>query len=320
MAATFLHTATPQHARLALILCDNVVELLAHERCQWALAKDRYWITGKLSNAERAAARGQDFAPKLNFLVKQGEIAPTERDYAIRAHGLRNEAYHTAYLHDGIAWAVAWHYHELACTLFARLEPAMIEITEPRCSPSLEGKFRAAGLLGDRLLGGRKDGMAMLVRLLQSAKPAQRKPLGEVLAEVATERFDELLNSLRFLVENGPDGATEDAALHEVYFFTTLDREEIHRGLDLRSDQGRREFNRRLTAAKVAYQSPLRASRIQKWLERARDLSTERDVTAALIRYTDLIRESDEAVEFISEAASQLDAVMQNEIDRMRGK
>jgi hypothetical protein len=86
LAGSYLQEKSHQLARLSLILCDNAVELLAHERCKLYLMKDdRPWmLTSALSNADREAARGQNFDPKVNLLVKRSDMKPDERDYATR--------------------------------------------------------------------------------------------------------------------------------------------------------------------------------------------------------------------------------------------
>ncbi len=86
LAGAFLHEQGQQYARLALILCDNVVELLAHEQCEMYLLKEaKGWSITKFSNAERADARGQEFAPKINLLVKLKDVTEEQRDFVRRA-------------------------------------------------------------------------------------------------------------------------------------------------------------------------------------------------------------------------------------------
>lgn len=90
LAGAFLHEKGQQYARLALILCDNVVELLGHEQCEMYLLKEaKGWSITKLSKAERADARGQEFAPKVNLLVKLKDVTEEQRDFATRAHTQR---------------------------------------------------------------------------------------------------------------------------------------------------------------------------------------------------------------------------------------
>lgn len=322
LAGAFLHEKGPQYARLALILCDNVVELLAHEQCEMYLLKEaKGWSITTLSKAERADARGQEFVPKVNLLVKLKDVTEEQRDFATRAHTLRNECYHVAAMHQEIAWPVAWEYHELACTLFDRLRRGSFILGgADQQSETTQSLFDAAGLNG-QFPGNFEESLAKLNGLLRATKPAARAPLGTMLSAAAKRRFTQLVEYLDFIAHDGLETDSHDDAIKEAYFAATLDIDALSEGLDMQQGhEGFAEFHRRREDAHAKYVPPLRATNIEKWLKRSESLAKEKSSAKAIVKYMDLRRESKDAVEYIHEMATQLDDAIQLQIDIARGK
>ena len=321
LAGAFLGESGDQYGRLSLILCDNVVELLAHEQCEYQIVRDsRPYIGGKLSAADKRDAAGQKFAPKVNLLVRTGDVTESERDFATRAHTLRNECYHTATAHSDVAWAVAWEYHELACDLFYRLRPwaYVIEGKVP-CSDAAKRILAGAGLWG-KVLPGVESAMPKLVEALRQTKPERDEPFAKVLSTASGRRFDELEDTAVFLARDGLESDDLDAAIKQAFFLSQVDYARLRDGVDVQTDVGFREFHRRLDAERAAFRSPVRMSDIRRWARAGQALSAAKDRTKALVKYVDLLRESEDAVEVLHTAGRQLDEHIQLQIDIARGK
>lgn len=322
LAAAFLHQKGHQHARLSLILCDNVVELLAHERCQhYLLNEDPPWIAPpKLKDTDKADARGQEFAPKLNLLSRLGDIREDERDFATRAHTLRNECYHTAALHEEIAWQVAWDYHELACVFFDRLRQSGYSYGGPVPKSEATAKvLEEAGFVGGRFPAKLEPALARLTEVLRALKPSSTEPLRKVLARAAKRRVASLIDAITFLANEGREKMSEDTAIREAFFRGTVNHDALKDGIDTQTREGFVEFHRRYDEAKSKYVSPVRFVQVQGWLNRAEKLTGAKTPTKALICYMDILRDSEKADTFIHEAASDLDAAHQLAFDESRG-
>src|SRR4051812_20261188 len=93
LAAKQLGVCIPSYDRFALILTDNVVELLLHIRCQEEFRFDqvKWKLTRKYSADERKKVLGHYFVPKVRFCVKLGVISQAEADFITHSHEFRNE-------------------------------------------------------------------------------------------------------------------------------------------------------------------------------------------------------------------------------------
>ena len=68
------------------------------------------------------------------------------------------------------------------------------------------------------------------------------------------------------------------------------------------------------------YRWPIRSDPIASWYKRQESLRGGRDLHAALKKYCDFLRQTEDFREKIDEAAAQLDAHTQQQTDRARGK
>ncbi len=323
LAGVFLHEKGRQHARLSLILCDNVVELLAHERCNhYLLSEPPPWIAPpKLKGTDKADARGQDFAPKLNLLARLGDIEGDERDFATRAHTLRNECYHTAAMHEEVSWQVAWDYHELACSLFGRLRQGGYSYGGPVPKSEAAAKvLEQAGFVGGRFPVKLDAALAQLPMILRALKPPSSEPLRKVLSRAAKLRITGLMDAITFLANDGHEKMSEDEAIRQSFFRAVINHDELKHGIDVQSRVGFVELLRRYDEAKSKYVSPVRFAQVRGWLNRAEKLASAKTPAKAMVCYMDILRESEDSDTFIHEAASDLDAGHQLAIDEARGK
>ncbi|MGP1346146.1 MAG: hypothetical protein ACTS3F_05685 [Phycisphaerales bacterium] len=322
LAGAYLHEKGTQYARLSLILCDNVVEVLAHERCRHYLLRDASWLSApKLSTKDREAARDQRFTPKMDLLFRLGDITKDERNFAAQAHALRNECYHAAATHSEISWRVAWEYHELACELFERLRPVGMS-----WGGQIPQSASAADLLERaRFKGGRSPGdwdgaFGRLSAALRAKKPSTNDSLGKVLSDAASRRFSELVSTIEFLAQDGLQTDDLDEAIRVAFFCGTFDFDSLTADIDTQTRSGFVEFHKRRETAQTSFGSPLRFARIEGWVKRSEALASEASSTMALVKYMDLRRESDDADTILHEMGRQLDEGIQLQIDIARGK
>jgi hypothetical protein len=307
---------------LSLILCDNVVELLAHEQCEIHLSRDAAWQAApKLSEKDSEAARGQYFQPKLDLLQRRGVVTQAERDFSAQAHILRNECYHAAATHFDISWRVAWEYHELACDLFGRLGQSGMTWGGPvHQSAAAKELLEKSGIAGDGLPANWGEAFSNLTALLRGTKPDAAKTLSEVLSAAARRRFGEIRSTIEFLAHDGLETDNLEDAIREAYFWKTFDFESIAVGVDIQTPEGFADLHQRREDSRTAFISPLRMVRVEGWVARAESLTREVSPAIAMVKYMDLRRESEKAYTILHEAGRQLDEAIQLQIDINRGK
>lgn len=322
LAGAYLHEKGTQYARLSLILCDNVVEVLAHERCRHYLLREASWLSApKLSTKDREAARGQRFTPKVDLLLRLSDFTQDERDFAAQAHALRNECYHAAATHSEISWRVAWEYHELACALFERMRPVGMSWggSIPQSAPAAD-LLERAGFKGGRFPGDWDGAFGRLAAVLRATKPSATDSLGKVLSDAAQRRFSELVSTIEFLAQDGLQTDDLDEVIRVAFFCGTFDFDSLTVGIDTQTQPGFVEFHKRREAAQTSFVSPLRFARVEGWVQRSEALMREASSTKALVKYMDLRRESEDADTILHEMGRKLDEGIQLQIDIARGK
>ncbi len=324
LAGKYLHEEGTQFARLSLVLADNVVELLVHERCQQHLIKDEFWgvmFERRLSKSDREAARGQSFKDKINLLVRLGDIPEDVCEFAKRAHEIRNQCYHEAVKLESVWWRVAWSYHELACKMFKHLRAPGI-IWGPAFSPSNETQtlLRAAGIESAGDFGGDTDAVDRLTNLIRGVKPQPITTLQEVLTNAAQSRIRNLLEQLEFIAHDGLDTESLEDALFESCFGATVDVSKISSEFDMDSSDGIKEFIKALDRERFNYSPPVTLKRVYGWQRRAKALKGENSESHCMKKFMDLLRESEVIYAYVDEASTTLDQKIQAEIDSYRGK
>lgn len=195
--------------RLALILTDNVVELLMHRRCEEIFRREAASDSnpakaGRYSGAARARVLGQRFDEKYKFLLSEGLISQQEVDFIRVCHAIRGEAYHAGMTHDGFVRELAAEYFSLACTLLARLQPSW-RTSSPtqQHGPRLQRHLTSTSdFLGDRYLG---TSVEHIVESLLARRPQPGRNLPAALADTLAARLEGIEANLEFLVEEDPD-------------------------------------------------------------------------------------------------------------------
>ncbi|MEK6374509.1 MAG: hypothetical protein AABO58_17630 [Acidobacteriota bacterium] len=125
IAAVQLAIDDAWHARFAVILCDNALELMLHKQAEEAVQRNRLFhafAKYQVDKLKLSEALGRHFDKKVSFSHRElRRLSDEEAQFAKLAHGYRNELYHTGIAHDRILYPLAWHYHRLVCDLFSRL-------------------------------------------------------------------------------------------------------------------------------------------------------------------------------------------------------
>ncbi len=316
-AARELSTDHPINNRLALILVDNATELVLHRRCSDHLSWEK--VLRKLSPRQRAMARGAFLEGKLKVLEDLGDLSASERQFIKIAHDYRNELYHIGLKHDDITRAIAGEYYKLACAIFVRLKP------NSRVSSSTDTFTEVA----DRYLpkrNGRHDFLGVdndqLAEKLMAARPQQMPPVQTALAASARKAVDEVEEAFDFLARDNPAKLDEAEVLQNVQwhfdFTRALEREGVEGSW---MDPGYLEGAANVKSAlRATWRQRHTSVPLEKWRARADAIEREPDPLIATAEYQALRNDMAYLEEAIMVSAGELDAWIQLEIDRARGK
>lgn len=309
LAAVQLHESGPAYARFSVLLTDNTVELLAHEHIMAmvfrdGLSRERKSMHGvtrtQYTMQEVKRATGQDFSAKLSFLARHGVIDDDLRDFANGAHQIRNTVYHQGVRDEPILWSLAWHYHEIACDIFTRLQGGW----------SIHPDFPLSDLTRFLLdFGNHKltvdEHLARAAEHLRAAKPARTKSLSEVLSDALCARLEQLGVTLDIAANDGPNPAGDiDELIRSALFREQYDFAQDQSQCD--SDEEFRAWHARRDAAKAAFKPGVNERTLARWADRARELASS-EATRALRQYQHLVREMTGTEEALDRLAWEID-------------
>ena len=347
-AATELKTDHPINNRLALILVDNATELMLHRQCmdrlEWdgsvsrllkahqSLAEqmgpqDQFEFSKDLrkdvlTHKQRSKAKGKFLDDKLKVLVDMGDLASAERRFIAIAHEYRNQLYHVGLSHDDITRAIAGHYFLLSCDLFVRT--GEIGVFGPSFSSGDRYTEVAARYLP--VSDGRLDtwdvDKAELAGKLRCALPAGMPDLAKTLAASAREAISVIVQDLEILVRDNPVGFDEGEVIKFVQWNRALTDALDREGVDgLWVDPNYRMECARVGAdLELTWQQKHTSLPRRRWMDRAARVERETDPLKAMDLYQSLREDMAYLAEAIQFSAQELDRVIQEEIDRRRGK
>src|SRR5439155_17776651 len=163
-----------------------------------------------------------------------------EADFILRSHEFRNELYHTGMRHDQILHGLAWHYHDLVCRLFGK-----IEYTSYGWNSASKVSSAVKMYVEDvkNAYGTIRTQLPEIATKLARAKPAFGETLGRVLSDYLQRRLDEISDSLDFLVTDNPNGMSEPEMIEHIQMYDHIHGEESRWRVELANCRGPRELN-----------------------------------------------------------------------------
>lgn len=307
--------------RLALILIDNVVELLMHRRCEGIFQREAALDpdpakSGQYSRAARVRVLGQRFDEKYKFLLREGNLSQQELDFVRICHNIRGEAYHAGLTHDAFIRSLAAEYHTLACLLVARLQNSWrTSGSSDQFGPRIEKHLRAGpGRLADRYLGTPVEDIAESLNASRSPPDIR---LQDALADALSTRLDSIESNLQFLVDDTPGGKgnAEDELIEaqrwvDLFSGIPLDVQE-------RTDEYSAYVLNRRQDMDASWEPTLRSLPMMSWRARAEGTRVAK-IMSALTRYEQLSKDIEYIEGVLDSAASTLSAHIDTQIDSAR--
>ena len=316
LAAHQLAERNPSYARFALILTDNVVELIIHRVCSHELSYDDMWVKlGKprFTPEQRRDAQGQRFDRKVKLCKAIGKITAEQSDAIQICHKYRNELYHAGLKYNDIIWDIAWFYHGIAADLLCDIFPDHSWYSGATVTSAVE---KHAGNGGRKVLSEMKE----VAESLRQTKPQRQRTLPSALCESAVKRTDETAGSLEFLVTDDPQNRPEAKTIEDLQFYDYIRSEEPL----VKEIWGKVKTHKQRAAAvnfirevwKPKYSSnPLPAFRVQ-----AKKIGKKRKELDALKDFERYKADFAYFSGLVEEAAIALDQYIQHQIDVARGK
>lgn len=207
LAAAQLHESRPTYARLALLLTDNVVELLVDGACRREIRRDDHLVTMKRwrYDAEtRQRVLGRHFQPKVKFCLQIGLIDDEICAFVSIAHDYRNELYHSGMTQEPIIWHLAWEYHAIATRVLVHVYPDMVG----RPSNDLSDVARYYMHIADDA-DTPDQRIETIAKELARARPPRRQPLRQILAAEVLRQVEAIDTTFRLM-------ALDDETLEDI--------------------------------------------------------------------------------------------------------
>lgn len=316
LAARQLEDNSPTYGRFALILIDNVVELIIHKVCADEISYDDMWLKlGKprFTPEERSDATGQRFDRKVKFCKKAKKITAGQAEAIQICHKYRNELYHTGLKYDDIVWDLAWNYHEIATELLAEVYPDHSWYSGAEVTAAVK---KHAGENGQKVLSE----MHNVAESIRQVRPNKNRTLPEALSSSAQHRVEETKDSLEFLITDDPQSRTEDVSIYELQFYDYIQSDEPlikeiwGKVKTLKQQKAAMEFVREIWEPKY------KTNPLQNFNKQAKRISRQKSDLNALKAFEHFKLEFAYFAGIVDEAAIALDMHIQQQIDAMRGK
>jgi hypothetical protein len=319
LAGKQLHKVNATYGRFALLLTDNIVELILHKRCEYEFLSDDAWKVlnrSKYSPKLRDKVLGQHFNEKVKFCRRIGLINDDQRDLILIGHRYRNELYHIGIKYEPIVYAIAWEYHNVACDLFMLARSSYGYTSIPKNELPEVVRYHIDHLITqDGMLIDHDRFRQEVADSLKRIKPQLSRSFVEIICNYAIEKVEAIIGNISFLSEDNRPGRKETEILHEIQFnkylqehFSTVNPLPVPEFF---------EFVRQL---RKKWKPKYRSDPTPRWLECARHLAGENTSINVLRKFESLKKDMQEFEEMVEEAAIGFDLYIQHQIDQLRGK
>ncbi|WP_027177115.1 hypothetical protein [Desulfovibrio aminophilus] len=303
--------------RFAFMLIDNVVELTLHKFAQDKAGENEMWGRwGEPKHDQKVIkeALSQNFDCKVKAAGKLGLLNKAISESILNLHSYRNTAYHKGLRHEGILHSLALFYFRNACTLLAAYEPVWWS-----WSSSDKPSHRAQKYLGDPRRGDYRKVFEFAYARLDSVAASMHEDLVGDLSEDLSKTIDSIDETIDFLVDGGPKKKNRDDVIIDcqVWPFAFTDDAKAYAKANGCKETTVGGFLDWITKN---YPWPLRKDPVSGWRKRLATLRREKNRHNVLKIYCDFMRQTEKIRAQIVEAAAQLDAYIQQQIDVARGK
>jgi hypothetical protein len=314
LAAQQLQHDNAAYRRFALILTDNIIELMCYDRCEHEFRfEDLLRGHGKCPRGKKAEVLGSDFKGRLRFLQSIGLLTADQQTLAAYAHDYRNESYHTGIVHDDIMHALAWHYHRFACDMFVALRHGYVYGHTENTSPAWAKNGGSS-----ELYWGEEGAYKRVAAALGASRPLPEPALPDALATSICSRLTTIQEAINYLVSDSPKQMTEMEVIRDIQYWDAYGKHFTGQTIDP-TDTAAVEAARKFVQYLENEWTPKYArSPIPGWVRRAERLRQTQNVANALQNFASLRREIEPFGEMAFSSANTLGAYVDEQIDRAK--
>lgn len=318
LALEHLTNGDANNARFGLMLTDNVVELVLHQ-----IAKDKknelerypYRKEPYKDAAALEEALGRHFEPKVKFAKSLGKLSDEIAESVLTFHLFRNEVYHIGVRHEAVLPTLAAFYFNVACRIIEKYSPSYLGWGSDQKLPERAKKF----LSGHPSFPGTTEQFQAACVNLGKAAGFSPQAVVSALANHMSQVVEEQDGAIDFIATAGPHKTSRDKAVIDCQAWPLAFSEE---GRKFARENGWPDGSILEFVEWIAGNYPLEfgGDPISAWRRRVESLQHEGNPHAALKKYRSFMDRTAEIREAIFDAAAQVDAYVDGEIQRLRGK
>lgn len=303
--------------RFALMLIDNVVELLLHQHAKDKVMMGRPFAANKKPKPEwktAVAATGQGFDAKVRYARETEMVSAATADSIHYLHSFRNSAYHQGSRHESILHSLTVFYFRVACTVLGAYKPVYYHLHSGD-----KISHRAVKYLGKPDLFGQKDSFVRASNRLTEVAEGLGENLIDVLQADILSTINQIDDWLDFVSENAPNRPSRDDVVRhcQAWPFAWTDEAKVFAKANGCKVSNISEYVEWLGHN---YNWQIKTDPVVGWKKRHRSLQKEEDLDAALKKYCDFMKQTETFREALNETVLQLDGYIQEQVDHARGK
>ncbi|OCZ64321.1 hypothetical protein A7P23_27700 [Achromobacter xylosoxidans] len=303
--------------RFALMLIDNVVELVLHQHAKDKVMMGQPFATNKKSKPEwktAVAAIGQSFDAKVRYAREMAMISAATADSIQYLHSFRNSAYHQGSRHENTLHSLAVFYFRVACTVLGAYKPLFYSL-----SSRDQISHRAVKYLGKPNLFNQQDAFVRASsRLTEVAEGLGDSLIDDLQADMLST-INQIDDWLDYVSENDPNRPSRDDAVRHCQAWPFAWTDEAKAFAQANGCKAS-SVGKYVEWLGDHYNWQIRNDPVASWKKRHRSLQQEKDSDAAIKKYCDFMKQTEAFREALNESVQQLDGYIQEQIDRARGK
>lgn len=303
--------------RFAIMLVDNVVELVLHQHAEDKKREQGIWRRPQMPVFDAktlTAALGQRFDSKVKFAVESNLIGKFHANSLNRLHGFRNSAYHRGLRHEGILHSLAIFYFINCCDLLGAYSPPFWS-----SGPKDAISHRAVKYLGHTNNLADLDLFTEAWLRLKAVAESMGMSLTTDLAQDMIKTIESFDTDVQFLVTNSPHKSlTRDQVILDVQVWTLACSKTGVSYAEANGYKGK-SYQERVTWLANHYPFTVKRDPLPRWKRRQQSLAKEKDPHNALEKYCSFMSQTHELRASIEAEVMLLDEYIQHQIDIARG-
>ena len=304
------------NARFGLMLTDNAVEITLHQIAIDKMSRLKAFSYLREQYEDMSAlqrALGQHFGSKIKFAKTEGKMSNDIADSITILHTFRNEVYHRGIQHEPILPTLAIFHFNIACRFIEAYDPPFLSWGSNLKLPERTQKYFSSNTM---MLGSVEE-FRTACKTLGGAVGYEPSMISKNLADHMERIVEEQDNCIDLIATGGPRPLTRDEAVIETQAWPLAFSE---KGKKFAFENG---WNGGSVAGYVKWISehyPLNFRRdpVPAWRKRVEGIRLEANPHWALKKYRSFMDQTATIRGKISESTSQVEAYIDEQIERMR--